>query len=478
MHTILSSIHIALPWLFTAAIAFSLSRHIFHFGLADSFLISATYGALGFFLMAGLLANGASFLLIDLDPYFLALVGVSAACLLAFELTSRDLGKPDLATLLLMLALIVVLCLFAAFHFYLPFQSWDTFTHWAPEAADLAQQILAGDQAPLEIGFQKHPIYHYLVLVWSALTGVKYPSAMTGLPWLLCGASLSVIVAGYTYATTNSRPFALIFAIFSVSIPLAENHIILSGYAEIFMVVLLCGGIGCLARGLQLHSIRHILIGLIPVAAVAFIKNIGFIYSFLCVLALCVAVGANNLPRLYFLLLSAVIGYFGFVLAWKLGLSFEINFSFIYFGFNVDSPLIAGKGVQPSIAVGNVYLIFSESSIYQLLKVEAHSKLLLSSFTTCLLIILASLYLVIKNLRDSVPNNLGFFFLVAFTFLVFCLFNFSLQLDDGMKYALPGRDTGFSRMSLLMICVTPLLLGHLVAYCNFSGQRSARGTVA
>lgn len=477
MQTILSSIHIALPWILAATIAFSLFRHFFQFGLADSLLVSATYGTLGFFLMAGLLAHGAFVLLIDLNPFVLTLVGLFAGCLLVIELTSRDHGKPDLAMLLLLLTLIVVLGFAAIFHFYLPFHSWDALTHWAPEAANLVQQILAGDQAPLEIGFQKHPIYHYLVLVWSELTGTKYLSAMSGLPWLLCGVSLSVIVAGYTYTTTNSRTFALIFSIFSVSIPLAENHIILSGYAEIFMVVLLCGGVGLLARGLQLNSIPHIVFALIPVAAVTFIKNIGFIYSFLCILALAIAVGANSLARLYILFFSAIIVYLGFVLAWELGLSFQINLSFIDFGFNVDSPLIAGKGVQPSIAVGKVYLLFSDSSVYQLFQVDAHSKFLLASFTTCSLTILASLYLVIKNFRNSVPNDPAFFFLVIFTSLLFCLFNFSLQLDDGIRYAIPGKDTGFSRMSLLMMCVSPLLLGHLVAYCHNPGRRSTQGTL-
>lgn len=476
MPLLLSSIHLALPWILTAALAFSLSRYRLRFGFGDSLVVSAAYGTLGYLLISGLIAHGAFPLLGAINPVVLTAVCVFSAYLLVIGVPVRVRAKLDLATLSMALSLTSVLGVFAIFHFYLPLHSWDTLTHWAPEAANLIDQIRRGEPTPLEVGFKKHPIYHYCVLLWSGMTSTKYLSAPVGLAWLLCGVCLAALVAGYTYATTNSRAFAFMFATIAVSLPLVENHIILSGYAEIFMVVLLCGGAALLARGLKLHSPAHIGIGLIPIAAVTFIKNIGFIYSFLCLLSFVIAITCNSPTRLSCVIVATLAGCIGFWLAWELGVSFEINWFFIHFGFNIDSPLIAGKGIQPSIAVGNRYLLFSDFSIYKLFQVEAHSRFLLASFTTTFLIILASLYLVTQNLYKSLPNDSSFFFLVIFATLLFCLFNFSLQFDDGIRYALPGQDTGFSRMSLLMMAVSPLLLGHLVAHCNDFDHSKSQST--
>ncbi|CAN0606218.1 unnamed protein product, partial [Ectocarpus sp. 12 AP-2014] len=129
-----------------------------------------------------------------------------------------------------------------------PLFGWDATMHWATKAKvwfDHRELVPFVDtQVWLELPpdsakfTDHHPAYPptvSLLQLWMALSVGRWSETVINWPWPMMLLSMWLIVYGHGRVLGVSRPSALVFAYFVISLPMVGTHVALAGYADLLL---------------------------------------------------------------------------------------------------------------------------------------------------------------------------------------------------------------------------------------------------
>lgn len=131
-----------------------------------------------------------------------------------------------------------------------PLYPWDAWMNWAPKAKVWFEQRSLVEFVHFSDWLQQTELQHYtsgawhypplvpLLHLWMALALERWDEALINLPWLSAGIALGLAFWGQLRLLGLSAPLALIFTYLLLSIPMLGIHIMLAGYADIWVALL------------------------------------------------------------------------------------------------------------------------------------------------------------------------------------------------------------------------------------------------
>jgi hypothetical protein len=151
-----------------------------------------------------------------------------------------------LAWQLLLMWLAVRFCLLAVSVAWQPLYPWDAWTQWATKARVwyglghmspfvYADQWLTRSPEAYFDAAPRYPATVPLLQVWSCIALGRWDDSAMNWPWWLMLIALSFCVYGALRAEGNAPLLALIGAYLVASLPLADVHVALAGYADLPM---------------------------------------------------------------------------------------------------------------------------------------------------------------------------------------------------------------------------------------------------
>ncbi|MEN8129598.1 MAG: hypothetical protein ABFS45_05260 [Pseudomonadota bacterium] len=198
-----------------------------------------------------------------------------------------------------------------------PLFSWDAWMNWAPktrvwfELGHLAPYVSpqtwlegASLDGAYTLGNSQawdYPITVPLILLWTALGLDAWHDDLVKMPWVLCGAALGLGVYGQLRNLGVSRALAIVAVYLLLSIPYLEIHLVLGGYAEIWLATALCFGLLAFLRWRETRNPADLVLALTFAAFCLLIKKPGVIWGTLLALAIVVEV----LPRWVLMMIAA-----------------------------------------------------------------------------------------------------------------------------------------------------------------------------
>ena len=461
----------AAPWLIGAALAVAGTRR------ADPTLSSYTLAAgVGGYVGYLLCVPFTWFLGAEIQLWWVALVLIQAyvvVALVAFALIklgvrvvrSYRLGDTSganhescsiVACFSTLLALLVFAVLYQTTN--MPTQAWDVLDFWARVSADF---LLYSLHLP-DVGFQyahRHPPTAALVAAWAPLTGSLmqlpiYPY----LPWFLLWLSLGLVVYGFARLLGHNGSLAILITCGSMTIPLLEMHVNGPGYAELLILISVVSSSAVIALSVYPFNWRLMFIGILLAVSVLFTKNIAlFYFSVLILPAVFVLIGEFS-PTI-----RRIIGICVFALgvlvwwAWRNQLSISIAGNLV--GFDWREGFLFGGWflslVQPSF--GDVAAILLQAWLFNL-----------SFGISISLFGVLAYYSFFMNIGS--PCRMTNYLLLCFFFGI-CGAVISFFTDYGLRYAMPGSDTGNSRFSLPLV---PILFLAISSVLRMEGTKVSK----
>ena len=323
---------------------------------------------------------------------------------------------------------------------WVPAAGWDTLWYWAEISQDFIHTIQT-TPIPRWEHEQTHPSTVAIVSAWNA---AHIPSAGSFGPayfsWWLAWISILLMVYGYTEAITNNTNTSALVAAASASVPLLTNHALLGGYAEIFLSAGVAGATALLALSLKEHNRGFALLGLVLALSCTTLKNTGFIFGSCVVLGYIVCLAINRGLGKWLIGLMAVFALSAGLLVITAGeqtISFEIG------------------SRQLTLKLTNAAFIFRNELI---------SLFYNASFSITALLLLAPIMIFGISRGRQGKIDLASLLMPWLTSLILLSMLCTSQLTDyGFLYAIPGNDTGNSRLSLPLMVCTLLIVGPLWA---------------
>ena len=167
-----------------------------------------------------------------------------------------------------------------------PLYPWDAWMQWATKARVWFELRTLVPFAPFELWlpangavyFDAAPHYPATVplwQVWSALLIGGWDDAHTNLAWWLTAVAIGLVVYGFLRGAGGSRWLAMVGAWLAGSLPIANVHVALAGYADLPMAAYVT--LAALAgwRWARLRRTEDLLLLLLCLAALPTIKNPG-----------------------------------------------------------------------------------------------------------------------------------------------------------------------------------------------------------
>lgn len=314
---------------------------------------------------------------------------------------------------------------------WMPSQAWDFLWY----RADIGLFLL-NPQGPESVTpwvkFMVHPPVPEALAMSSAWASFQFSTnGPHMLYWLLIWLTITLTVSGYGYSETSSLRFGLILALLTMSLPLLQNHIALSGYAEPFVVAGLVVSVASLASYIKTKSKLMLFIGLFSALCVLFLKNVGLLYSISILSAFFLTLTASSLRYTSGRKIGTVVCV----------VSLLLLLSWWYIGNELFS-----NGIQ----VFGRFLEPSKATFYDILVNQSHALLKNQSFSLVFLIYCLSFFFVFRALGQLMYREL---FLWLCSTLVLVLLSFSQLTSWGYTHAMPDNDTGNSRFSLNFIAL-------------------------
>jgi hypothetical protein len=286
--------------------------------LAGAFLLTLWMRALS---LAGVKFGGAAIAL--------PLVAVAIACtILAWRRDRAEpqpwrtalralVAPPDLAAAaraawwLLIAWLVVRFALLGVELWSRPLYPWDAWTQWGTKArvwyelgyvAPFArvEAWLAANGAVYFDASPEYPPTMPLLQVWSCISLGRWDDTLMNGPWWLLGIALTLAVYGGLRALGASALAALVGAFFVASLPLANVHVALAGYADLPMAAYFTAAALALLRWSRSRDAGDAGIALLLAIACTQIKNPGWFWAATLVPGLVVAMWPRQGVRIAF----------------------------------------------------------------------------------------------------------------------------------------------------------------------------------
>lgn len=333
---------------------------------------------------------------------------------------------------------------------WVPATGWDTLWSWA----EISQAFIHTTQTnpiPRWEHEQTHPSTVAIISAWSA---AHIPSAggvgPAYLSWWLAWISILLIVFGFTKTITNNTNASALITVASASIPLLTNHALLGGYAEMFLSAGIAGATALLALSLKEHNGGFALLGIILALSCITLKNTGFIFGGCVVLGYLACLAINN----------------GFS-KWLIGLMAVLALSAALF-------VITAGEQSLSFEIGSRQLTLQLANTALISRNELVSLFYNGSFSIAALLLLAPL--ISFGISGGRQRNMKWANLLMpwLTSLILLGMLCASQLTDyGFLYAIPGNDTGNSRLSLPLITCTLLIFAPLWSLVSNQDRRAS-----
>ena len=342
----------------------------------------------------------------------------------------------------------------------LPVSGWDALTFWGPNAKLLLQEFYS--PFPQSIGYgHRHPITVNWILASTAI----FSSLNFYIPyWVL--TSLLSTTALFCYAQYRGcGREAFFLPIFFLTLPLQENHVLLLGYAEVWLSLT---ALGAAILGSELVRTRSKSLWLpygISLIAMATTKNIGIVYSLIFSLATVVVLFDSRPVRTLVILLASGVGF----------CCYALIYGAVKIGFDNKLLMLAYEDSRWIIELGGTRQFLEINPIGDIIASVLHSLLINQSFqvlTVCFVLVFWQT-LRLGAFKDYARHrDIVFMSVVILTVLIVASLGEFLT-DKAYRHALPGQDTGRSRFLLpvgaLMMVYLSISLSALRAAATKSG---------
>ena len=167
-----------------------------------------------------------------------------------------------------------------------PVFPWDAWKIWAWKArawfevGELIQFASSREwlNAPAEVQVidgVNHPDAISLLMLWSAIALGRWDDSLLGLPWLLCGLGMGLALYGLLRLQGLPRLLAVASVYLLLSLPMLSTHMILYGYADLWMAGLFTSLGAGLVLWLRLPDRRFLGLILLSAVVMALIKDTG-----------------------------------------------------------------------------------------------------------------------------------------------------------------------------------------------------------
>ena len=365
---------------------------------------------------------------------FIALPALSTGTLLVFGGRDRYQALKIIAT---HMAFVV---LFAVTWGSVPIFGWDSLSYWVSSATPLIE-ALTGERPFKEITISSLAFTHRhgptlpLLNAWLGWLNSHHGLSTTSVHF---GPHLAYLIACLIFAcwlrATNERVHALLAAGTFLSMPLVENHTIIYGYAELWIIWSCLGALASFVAFDESNNRNFLTLFLICLVALILFKNVGWIIAAL--------IGYSAIGHLAFNQQQAPASTkkpWVFVIITTVSFTITASLLAIFSGSDVQ---IFGKT-----------LIVEMQSFSEIFRSLFHALVVNSSFFLigifCVGLFLYRTVTLVRLTNEEMPDVFFIFCCVfACSLLIFYAF-----FPYGLKYALPGSDTSGSRILLLLIAV-------------------------
>lgn len=183
----------------------------------------------------------------------------------------------------------VITCFLLHEAFHSPTMGWDAVINWSPLATALLADLDLGSASLA--GSSLHPETKILTMSWSAYwTNYFETSSFLYLPWLLIFFAGLLVLVGLIYEITRNTNLSLVTAVALMASPVTEAHIVMGGYADIWVHLGIITSIGLISNWRpSTNKQARLLVGLAVAASVALLKNDAPVQSVIILLSFAIA---------------------------------------------------------------------------------------------------------------------------------------------------------------------------------------------
>ena len=331
-----------------------------------------------------------------------------------------------------------------------PVFGWDALKFWMPAAVDLIEVGSQPDRGwESAKAFQhRHMATVPAIFAWSAWVFERFSQHLMTFNIGFHFAFFLAIFAAYHWrAVTGKLSFSILGATALLTLPLMENHVLISGYAEIWLACYLTAAATAGVVYLEESTRRNLLLFVSLTSSLALLKNIGFIFALsLGISMFLIKLKAQQTQITINIARSAKARALGYTSLFTLLLALCITV------FN-------SQGVEYDLA-GRVMKLQLNNPL-EVLAFQANAFIFNSSYSLLVFLFLISLCLWVRQRKEDKPYNpqdLLFFTTISLYFI----YSLGQIFTDYIYfYSSPNNDTSGSRLflpiaALAMMCAPRL----------------------
>jgi len=212
-----------------------------------------------------------------------------------------------------------------------PLYPWDAWTQWATKArvwyelrhiapfARVAEWYAAGGAVYFDAS-PEYPPTMPLLQVWTCVALGRWDDVLMNAPWWQIAVALAFVVYGGLRLLDASAPVAIVGAFLASSLPLANVHVALAGYADLPLAACFTAAALALMRWTRERGIRNAAVAVVLAVACTQIKNPGWFWAATLVPAAIVVLLPRHGVRVSMIAFAAVAFMIAAVARMKLSL--------------------------------------------------------------------------------------------------------------------------------------------------------------
>ena len=207
------------------------------------------------------------------------------------SIEARDLPKWERVVWLALLAWLAVrFSLLAVEVLSRPLYPWDAWTQWATKArvwyelrhiapfARVAEWYAAGGAAYFDAS-PEYPPTMPLLQVFTCLMLGRWDDVLMNAPWWQTAVALAFAVYGGLRLLDATKAVAMVGTFLAASLPLANVHVALAGYADLPLAACYAAAVIALTRWSREGDARNLIVAIVLAVACTQIKNPGWFWA-------------------------------------------------------------------------------------------------------------------------------------------------------------------------------------------------------
>ncbi len=433
-----------IPWIIGAILGF-FCGHYFSVGRGQAVLLALTGGTLGILAIAPLTLylDSAAMLLLDIsvllgfEVLLLLLIIGMAGCFMLFRSRSLHLALSTLYLFLLVIFLTYSISL-------VPVSSWDFLSFWGVRAKDLIEHIDSGTGESFVYN-HPHPVTLIAISAWAGMAnaqGASYPVLASIWAMLACSTLGGIFL--YAKMRGCSTFSASLCSLLLLTMPLYENHLLLTGYAELPLITLTTLATIWLVIGRESHNRILVALAIMLALITIYMKNTGYFYGGSIISAYFLSLLCKKVSDRFAIPLKTACIW---IILALISLSCASIVAVLSLGISLDDINLAG------------YASFTQPATHLILKNILSALVVKASFSVSILLFLA--YLLTISFAPRITATAVF---LAFLCLIYFLGAIAIQLTDhGSEFGAWNSDSSYTRVLLPMMALAPLLLAQMIA---------------